>query len=55
MGLVVVILTTAVNGYDLIADPVGWVPVLGGAGAGRHTNWSLGRPVRMTLRNVRRG
>ena len=28
MGLVVVILTASVNGYDLIADPVGWVPVL---------------------------
>lgn len=30
MGLVVVILTASVNGYDLIADPVGWVLVIVG-------------------------
>ena len=28
MGLVVVLLTASVHGYDLLADPVGWVLVL---------------------------
>lgn len=30
MGLVVVLLTAAVNGYDVLADPLGWLLVLTG-------------------------
>jgi hypothetical protein len=33
MGLVVVLLTAAVHGYDLLADPLGWLLVLAGLGA----------------------
>jgi hypothetical protein len=33
MGLVIVLLTAAVNGYDLLADPVGWLLVLVGLSA----------------------
>jgi len=45
MGLVVVILTASVNGYDLIADPVGWVLVLVGLS-------SLGVPQHGTLQTL---
>jgi hypothetical protein len=30
MGLVIVLLTASVSGYDLLADPLGWLLVLGG-------------------------
>jgi hypothetical protein len=43
MGLVIVLLTAAVHGYDLLADPLGWVLVLAGVG-------SLPVPQRATLR-----
>jgi len=33
MGLVIVLLSARVNGYDLLADPLGWVLVLIGLGS----------------------
>ncbi len=30
MGLVIVLLTASVRGYDLLADPIGWLLVLVG-------------------------
>jgi len=45
MGLVIVLLTAAVAGYDLLADPVGWLLVLVGLS-------TLPVPQRATLRGL---
>ncbi|HET6987607.1 MAG TPA: hypothetical protein VFI00_13370 [Kribbella sp.] len=45
MGLVIVLLTVPVHGYDVLADPFGWVLVLVGLA-------SLPVPVRDTLRRL---
>jgi hypothetical protein len=45
MGLVIVLLTVPVDGYDVLADPLGWLLVLVGLGA-------LPVPQRDTLRRL---